>query len=65
MLRWLTCKKITGEIVLCPLNVHDTQSILWLIFLMFVATKQRLNYSEQESKEQFAVYDSHILVTLK
>ena len=29
------------------------------------ATKQRLNYSEQESKEQFAVYDSHILVTLK
>ena len=37
-----------------------------LIFLMYVATIHRLNYSGQESIEkQFAVYDSDTTVTLK
>ena len=43
-----------------------TQSILCLIFLMHVATIQRLNYSGQESKKkQITVYDSDTPVTLK
>ena len=42
-----------------------TQSILCLIFLMYVSTIQRYNYCGQESKKQFAVYDSHTPVTLK
>ena len=42
-----------------------TQSILYLIFLMYVRTTQRLNYSGQESKKHFAVYDSDTHVTLK
>ena len=32
---------------------------------MFVTAIECLNYSSQESKKQFAVYDSVILVTLK
>ena len=42
-----------------------TQSIYYLIFLMDVRRIQRLNYSRQESKKQFAVYDSDTPVTLK
>ena len=41
------------------------QSILCLIFLMYVATVHHLNYSGQESKKQLAVYDSDTSVTLK
>ena len=32
---------------------------------MYVSTIQHLNYSGQESKKQFAVYDSDTPVTLK
>ena len=44
-----------------------TQSILYLIFLMFVRAiqLQHLNYHGQESKKQSAVHDSDTLVTLK
>ena len=42
-----------------------TQSILCLIFLMYVRIIQHLNYGGQESKKQFAVYDSDTPVTLK
>ena len=35
-----------------------TQGTLYLIFVMFERTIQCLNYSRQESKQQFAVYDS-------
>ena len=41
-----------------------TQSILCLMFLMYVRTIQSLNYGEQESKKQLAVYDSGTPVTL-
>ena len=40
-----------------------TQSILFLIFLLYVATIHQLLYSGQESKKQYAVYDSDIPVT--
>ena len=42
-----------------------SQSILFLIFLMYVKTIQCLNYGGQESKIQFVVYDSDTPVTLK
>ena len=42
-----------------------TQSILCLIFLMFIRTIQHLNYSGQESEKQFAVCDSDTSVNLK
>ena len=42
-----------------------TQSMLCLIFLMYDRTTQHLNYGRQESKAQFAVYDSDTPVTLK
>ena len=42
-----------------------SQHILWPVFLMYVRTIQRLNYYGQESKKQFAAYDSEIPVTLK
>ena len=35
------------------------------MFLMYVATMQHLNYSGQEYKKIYAVYDSDIPVTLK
>ena len=42
-----------------------TQSIICLIFFMCVATMHCLNYSGQNSKEQFSVYDSDIPLTIK
>ena len=42
-----------------------TQTLFYLIFLMYVATIHQLNYNGQESKQQSAVYDSDTLVTLK
>ena len=42
-----------------------TQSILRLIFLIYVRTKHRLNYGRQESERQLAVYDSDTPVPLK
>ena len=43
-----------------------TQSIMCLIFLLYVRNTQHLNNSGQESKkQQFAVYDSDTPVTLK
>ena len=42
-----------------------TQSILCLIFLMYVRTIQCLNYSRQEPGKQSAVYDADTHVTLK
>ena len=39
--------------------------MLCLIFSMYVRTIKGLNYGRQESKKQFAVYDSDISVTLK
>ena len=41
------------------------ESILFLIFLMYVRTIQLLNYSGQECKKQLAVQDSDTPVTLK
>ena len=41
------------------------QSTLCLTFLMYVKTIQHLNYRGQDSKKQFAVYDSDTPVTLK
>ena len=48
-----------------PKYTPATQSILCLIFLMYVRTIQCLNCGGQESKEQFAVHDSDTPVTLK
>ena len=48
-----------------PKYTPVTQSILCLIFLMYVRTIQCLNCGGQESKEQFAVHDSDTPVTLK
>ena len=45
-----------------------TQSILCLIFLMYIKTTQRLNYVGQESNKKtksFADYDSDTAATLK
>ena len=43
-----------------------TQSILCLIFLIYVAALQHLNYGGQGCKEKKkAVYDSNIAVTFK
>ena len=42
-----------------------TQSILCLIFSMCIVTMHRLNYSGQESKQQFPVHESDIPVILK
>ena len=42
-----------------------TQSIMCLIFFIYVRTIQGFNYSGQEPKKQFAVHDSDTSVTLK
>ena len=39
--------------------------MLCIIFLLYIATTQRLNYRGQESETQFAVYISDTRVTLK
>ena len=39
--------------------------MLYFIFLKYVSNIQRLNFTGQESKKQFAVYDSDTPVTLK
>ena len=42
-----------------------TQSLLCLIFLMYVGTIQYLNYGGQEPKKQSAVYYADTAVTLE
>ena len=51
--------------VLSLKSTKVTQSILCPIFLMYVSTRQHLNYSGQESKSQVAVHNSDTLRTLK
>ena len=51
-------------------HTRVAQFMLCMIFLMYVATIQHLNYSRQESKQefkkaQFAAFISNTLVTLK
>ena len=59
-------KNTKKNMVVKPLkHTPVPESILFLIFLMYVKTIQHLNYSGQESKKQFAVYESQIPVTLK
>ena len=68
MLRWLTFKsKIEKKIVLVMSLEYRpvTQSILCLIFSMYVRTIQYLNQGGWESQKQFAVYYSDTPVTLK
>ena len=65
--RRLTFKCKTGEnaLVMSLKYMLVTQGMLCLIILMYVATVHRLNYSRQQSKKQFVVYDSDIPLTLK
>ena len=67
MLEQLILKCKTGEkmLVMSLKYAPVMQSILCLMFSMNVAAMHCSNYSGQESKHQFAVYDSDIPVTLK
>ena len=67
MLRLLTFKrKIEKNSVSSLKYTPVTQSVLCLIFLMYVRSIQHLNYGGQESKKKkFAVYDYDIPVTMK
>ena len=67
MIRQLTfkCKILKIVLVMSLKYTTVTQSMLCLIFLMYVRTMQCLNYSRQESKKKFADYDSDTPVTLK
>ena len=49
------------------MHTRVTQSVLCLIFWMYVETVQHLNYSGQKSmkKKKFTVYDSDTPLTLK
>ena len=61
-----TSTKLKQTVLVMSLKqTHVTQSILSLKFLIYVESMHCLNYSGQESRKQFAVYDFDIFVTLK
>ena len=59
------CKTEKIVLVMSCKYVPVTQSMLCQIFLMYVRTREHLNYGGQQPKKQLAVYGSDTTVTLK